>query len=136
VLILILLSDVKLQPRAHHSCRYYVTLPCPASFPSLFDWKENIALCCFQTSSRKRDENESPYAHLLLFQLVLLLNPGEDLVHVRLEDHAAHDQLVEDEVDLVHVKDEVELAHVFKALVQGLHKHLKRETHEINRSLN
>ncbi len=62
--------------------------------------------------------------YLFLLQLVLLLYPGEDLRHVGLQHHSAHDQLVEDEVDLVHVEDEVELAHVLEALVQRLHEHL------------
>ncbi len=68
-----------------------------------------------------RDEEN---LYLFLLQLVLLLYPGEDLRHVGLQHHSAHDQLVEDEVDLVHVEDEVELAHVLEALVQRLHEHL------------
>ncbi len=39
-------------------------------------------------------------------------------------DHAAHDELVEDEMDFVHVENQVELADILEALVQGLDENL------------
>ena len=47
----------------------------------------------------KIDYNDD-LSYLLLLELVLFLDPRQDLRHVRLQHHAAHDQLVEDEVDL------------------------------------
>ena len=58
------------------------------------------------------------------FDSVLDFDGLEDLVDVCLEHHAAHDDLVEDKVDAVHVEDEIELADVLKALVERLDKHL------------
>jgi len=48
----------------------------------------------------------------------------EHVADVGVEHHAAHDDFVEDVVDLVGVEDEVQLAHVFKALVEHLDKDL------------
>ena len=79
--------------------------------------------------------------HLRLFELLLLLNPQQNLAHIRLElqtqisasdqaciacahHHAAHDELVEDVMHLFNVKDEVQLAHVLEAAVERLHEYL------------
>ena len=64
------------------------------------------------------------FVYLVLFQLVLLLYPRENLSHVGLQHHAAHDQLVEDEMHFVHVEDQVQLADVFEAFVERLHEDL------------
>ena len=63
--------------------------------------------------------------HLLTFDFVLLLYPSENLVHIGLQHHSSHDELVEDEVYLVHVKDEIQFAHILKTLVQCLDEHLE-----------
>ena len=59
-----------------------------------------------------------------LVELVLVVDALEDRDDVRLEDHAGHDDLVQDVVDLVRVEDEVELADVLEALVQRLDEDL------------
>ena len=65
------------------------------------------------------------FPHLFAFNLVLLFYPSEDLVHVGLEHHATHDELVEDEVHLVHVEDQIKLAHILETLVQCLDEYLE-----------
>lgn len=56
--------------------------------------------------------------------LVLLRHGGEDVVDVRLQHHAGHDDLVQDVAHAVRVEDKVQLAHVLEALVQRLHEDL------------
>ena len=65
--------------------------------------------------------------HLLTFDFVLLFYPCENLVHIGLEHHSSHDEFVENEVHLVHVKDEIQFAHIFKTLVQRLDEHLENQ---------
>lgn len=62
--------------------------------------------------------------YLLLLYFVLLLHPEHDLCHVGLQHHPSHHQLVEDELDGVHVEDQVQLTHVLEAFVKSLHKDL------------
>lgn len=66
----------------------------------------------------------SAAAHLHLQQLLLGVNVRQHLGHAGLEHHAAHDNLVEDVVDLVDVEDEVQLTDIFEALVERLDKDL------------
>ena len=61
-------------------------------------------------------------------ELVLIVDTLEDGDDVGLEDHAGHDDLVQDVVHLVRVEDEVQLAHVFEALVQRFHEDCAPQT--------
>ena len=64
------------------------------------------------------------FSHLFLLYLVLFLYPQHDLRHVGLQHHPAHHQLVEDEVDRVHVEDQIKLTNILEALVKSLYEHL------------
>ena len=59
-------------------------------------------------------------------ELVLIIDTLEDGDNIGLEDHAGHDNFVENIVDFIAVKDEVELADIFEAFVEGLDEDLNQ----------
>ena len=89
-----------------------------AVFQKMRKWLE-------RTDNFKQAKKKSLSSHLFAFDLVLLLYASEDLVHVGLEHHTTHDELVEDEVHLVHVEDQIKFAHILETLVQCLHEYLE-----------
>ena len=64
-----------------------------------------------------------------LLQRFHVLNGLQHVTDVRIEDHAAHDDLVENVIDLIWVKYEVELTHILEALVEHLDKDLDEVEH-------
>lgn len=64
--------------------------------------------------------------YLVLLDAWLLFDTRENLGHVGFQNHASHDDFVQNEMDFVDVEDQVQLTDVLKALVQRLHKHLRQ----------